>query len=247
MIREFLPRLLQKILSWMRTQHIDRKKFSGYFITILGFVIFLFGPSDHTDTVADALRSSFSIVASTVLMMCGFCGIIHQSLTKRTLYWLDFFWMLGTTLGVIVALAQALLLPADDLRSTINGQMESGKAKIMAMLEDQFYVKCRINQKYSKEICDNIAQIHEYMRRENANPPKYLIERICPRPIQLPHPLDTICIPLNHTIGAMEIEVMKDQSNAKTLRYLISLLPMIISILLGLRMAKSASELWWMP
>jgi hypothetical protein len=111
--------------------------------------------------------------------------------------------------------------------------------------------RCGPTPTYPKSVCDNLAFIYEQLR-ENVKLDKFYVEKICPRPpleigkTSLDTGLISICINLYPGSYPANDKIILDAENVRRLNISSILFSILISIALGMRVAKSVSELWWM-
>ncbi len=71
------------------------------------------------------------------------------------------------------------------------------------------------------------------------------IKSICHPPYELSDPEGQYCMPLGYALYAAQDPAMKDTMNVAIWKLSSLLWSLLLSAILGLRMAKSVSELWW--
>lgn len=224
----------------------DRKRLVGCIMVLIGLAISLTIGHEVRETLYISLVNSIKIVLSSVFGAVGIFGVVHKKIKKRTLLWLDFIWMISTSVAVVLGLTQAFLASADLTRSTLQGNILRSERKAEVALEDYLFQNCTsVQQMSAQEKCRKLNNIYRSLRGGDDLGTGVAIKSLCHPPYELSDPEGQYCIPLGYALDAAQDPAMKDSLNVALWKISSLLWSLLLSVILGLRMAKSVSELWW--
>lgn len=225
----------------------DRKSVTGVVLFTIGVVVMYLTPQELPKTIDAAINHALMMVASYIFLFTGVLGAIYKSCTKRLLKWVDFLWMVAAALGVVVALMKGFQIGPDMERVTLTANLASVRSRLMVEIDDQFYAHCRIKADFDQRTCSTLASIYESLRKQETHISDATVSAICPYPLTAPIPLWNVCVSLASLKYLPGTQSMEDKANVDARNAQLGLLvPMIVSLLLGLRFAKSALELFWL-
>lgn len=199
-----------------------------------------------------AIPQSFLIVTSNCLIWTGFCGMWWRKLDDRWMKKLDFAWILASALSVFLLLTRSFLLPADDYRKEHEQRLFNSRAMAALEIEKAMLTGCGPHPAYTFEFCRNMEFTYEQLR-SNHNVDAFNVEKICPKPpldsSKNPPPVGLFNACINLYMGAYHLNddpIISDGENVKFFNISSVLFALLIAQVLGMRVAKSVSELWWM-
>lgn len=225
----------------------DKKSITGLILFSVGIAIMYSTPQELPKTIDDAINHALMMVVSSILLFTGGFGAIYKACTKRLLKWADFLWMVAAALGLVVALTKGFQIGPDTERATLTANLASTRSKLMVEIDDQFYAHCRTKVDFDQRTCSALANIYESLRKQDTHISDATVSAICTYPLTTPTPLWNVCVSLRYLKHVPGTQSMEDKANVDAWNARLGLLiPMIVSLLLGLRFAKSALELFWL-
>lgn len=232
----------------------DRKQQIGLGLFVLGS-FGLFGMVWLAKTVepllVEAVAKAALTVVSFALVWSGVCGMWWRKLTSRQMRQYDMAWTLASLLSVGLVLTKALLLPADEHRKNYHSFVDRSRLSAEFSIEQVGSAHCAEPRSFSKDVCDNLGFIYDWLRHGYPIEKFYVLKICPPPPLKGPEymansSLYSVCLSLYPVAYPSNDPLLLDEENVREWGISSLLFTLLISLAIGVRVAKSVSELWWM-
>jgi len=220
-------------------------------ITIVLQTLALLRPSDWRLDMALQMTSSFASVAAFCSFGIAAVAFSAPKLTDRSLKKIDFVWMSFAGLGLALTVGQTLASSNEILRSEFERQLDSYRLAMGHLTDAIIPLVCDLSTPSDKQLCDALHGASMQAMSVVRVPTAEQAEVICaPRRTvseSTTAVLARLCGMIQNTQG-MKASLQQLNGANEALRFgLLPLWQIILSIALGLRLAKSVVEVGWLP
>ena len=229
----------------------DPKKIGGILLVVLGFLLVhsVQAYDFYELTLRQSIIKGATTVAGSISMFSGAAAFTWKSLSSRRMKQIDLAWMMASSIGIALALAQNLLAPAEEYRSTIEKNMVRSRQRAAFHLENSMRTYCS-NGQLDKDTCQWMWILYGDLR-EGAEVSEFYIEKICPKPpitdvAKMKPGLINPCMDFYGSVLPAKLKVMQDRENMENWKRYGFLFPIFMSLAVGIRVSKSVAELWLM-
>ena len=220
-------------------------------ITIVLLTLASQRPSDWRLDMALNMTSAFANVAAFSSLGIGAVALYAPKMTDRSLKKIDFVWMSFAGLGLALTFGQTLASSNEILRSQFERQLDSYRLEMGHLTDGLIPLVCDVSTPSAKQLCaalhDASVQVTSVARVPTAEQAKVICAPRRTVGESTTAVLAELCGMIQKTQG-MNASLQQLNGANEALRF--SVLPLwqiILSIALGLRLAKSVVEVGWLP
>ncbi len=207
-------------------------------------------PSNWRLEMALDFAGSLATVACFVSLGVAAVATLAHKMTDRSLKKIDFAWMSFAALGLALSLGQTLASTNEIIRSEIDKQLDSYRIEMIRLTDVLHVLVCETSGTTDKQLCDAVngasVMATSVLRVPTAEQEAVICSPRSRGNDTIIAALASLCTEIRKTQGMKASAAQISDAN-ETLRFgVLPLWQVVLSLALGLRLAKSVVEVGWL-